>query len=67
MAAFDQYPPQTRKKIALGVTAAVAVILVVVLVIVTVSTPSKDNESGSKIKNFYTTILQNGQSFFNGN
>ncbi len=67
MAPFEKHPHRTRQMIALGITIGVALILFVVLVIIyTKAKPKKENDSGSKIKNFYTTILESGQSYFGG-
>jgi hypothetical protein len=68
MIPLDQQPARVRKMVALVITAGVALILLLLLVIdySTKKSTAPDNESGSRLKNFYTKILTNGQSAIEG-
>ena len=66
MALFEQKPIHVRKKIALGITIGVLVVLIAVMIML-YSAPKKDeskNSSMTKIGQFYATILENAQSYF---
>ncbi|MBP6904732.1 MAG: hypothetical protein KBB91_01595 [Candidatus Pacebacteria bacterium] len=64
MALFQHHPPETRKKIALGITIGVGVILLILMILIYASKKgTSDNESGSILSNFYNTILIKGQSY----
>lgn len=66
MAPFDQHPPSVRKRIALFCTAVIAAILLTIMYVRYTSTPTPDTTgSASKLRTFYTTIVEEGQSYFN--
>jgi hypothetical protein len=68
MTPLDQQPARIRKMVALVITIGVAAVLLLLLVIEYSNKKNAPaaNESGSRLKNFYTTILSNGQSALEG-
>jgi predicted PurR-regulated permease PerM len=65
MAFLEHHPLYIRKKIALLITVGVALALVIIFVLIysrkqTQGTP----EPSSRLNNFYNTILDSGQSYF---
>ena len=68
MALFEKYPPHIRKKIALISTASVGILLLGILLVVYSSKDgekdSENSDSPSQISQFYTTLLDNAQSYF---
>jgi len=65
MAFFQHHSPYIRKKIALMITGGVAFTLIIIFVLIyshkqTQGTP----EPSSRLNNFYNTILESGQSYF---
>ncbi len=63
---LDQHPPHVKKRIALGITIAVGVLLLGLLAVMYIGgkrTPP-DTANPSALSNFYTTILESGQSLF---
>lgn len=55
----------TRHTLVMAITIGVGVLLLGLMVFVyTHKKPVEQNDSGSRIKDFYTTILENGQSYF---
>lgn len=65
---LEKHPHHIRKKIAIFWTLAIAVVLVVVFVIVYIGKKEEPTEeAGSKIGEFYKTILNQTQSYFGGN
>ncbi len=58
---LQRHPIHIRKKIALAITVTIGFILTILLIIVYISPKKapKDNGSGSKIKDFYNSILGN--------
>lgn len=64
MALLEHKPHYVRKMIALGITAGVGLILGIILVFMYTRKEVNHTDSGSKLKDFYTTIVQNGQSIF---
>ena len=68
MALFEKYPPHVRKRIALISTASVGIVLLAILLVV-YSSKTQENvadsgDSPSQISQFYTTLLDNAQSYF---
>lgn len=69
MAFLEQHPIHVRKKIALGITISIGVILVAVMILVYTSKEKEPRGQGgatTAFGRFYATILENTQSFFNG-
>ncbi len=62
--AFEHHPKHVRKTAALAITAVIGLILIGLLVYVYISRSGapKETGSGSKLKDFYNTILHSGQS-----
>lgn len=68
MALFEQHPPHVRRKIALVITSGFAVVLVALMVFIYSTREAKGaKEPASRLRTFYTTILEKGQSYFEGN
>lgn len=63
---LDQHPPHVKHRIALGITIAVGVLLLGLLASIYIGGKRRppDNTKTSALSNFYTTILQSGQSLF---
>jgi hypothetical protein len=66
MAPLDQHPHHIRRRIALMGTGIVALILLLLLVLVYTNKKEEDgpNSAGERAANFYTTIIQGAQSYF---
>ncbi len=65
MVPLQERPPHIRRRIVLVITSGVGLILIVILVM-TFLHPKKDvvSKDGSPLRDFYTTILTNTQSYF---
>ena len=66
MAPFDEHPHHIKRKIALMGTGIVALILIILLVLIYTSKKDVDgpNDAGKKATDFYTTIIEGAQSYF---
>lgn len=62
MAFFDQHPPHVRRSIALIVTIVVAAVLLGVLIFIYTHKRDRAEQGPSPLADFYTTILNSGQS-----
>ena len=65
---LEHRPPHVRKKIVFLSTVGVGVVLVALLVVVYSTKEAKGTpEAGSRLRNFYNTILGTGQSYIDNN
>lgn len=66
MALFEHKPVHVRKKIALIITFSILFLLILIMVITYISPKDKkdNNNSMTKVGQFYATILENAQSYF---
>lgn len=63
MSLFERHPQHVRRSIALAITFGVALVLCIVLIVLyTRERISEDKKNSSVLKDFYTTILNRGQS-----
>jgi hypothetical protein len=64
---LEHHPPHVRKRAVLLITGGVGVVLIAILIIIyTQRTPETGTESGVSFDDFYATISDSAQSFFNG-
>lgn len=64
---FEHYPPHVRKRVVLLITGGVGVVLIAILILIYTRRTSETNvETGVSFADFYATISDSAQSFFNG-
>jgi hypothetical protein len=66
MAPFEHKPLAVRKRIALFWTIAVGVVLVALMIVIRTRPQVKESDYALKLKEFYTTVVESGQSYFSG-